>query len=123
MAAKVYSALRRAIPFPVLEDATMHSWESYSETVRRVIVAAEGSAWLTAAQCDVTLVVGTEDEYLDLEYLRDLTVRLPNVDLHVLPGEGHDLPLTQPAKCLSIIDNEAPPLRLAGASTRSRREG
>jgi pimeloyl-ACP methyl ester carboxylesterase len=110
LAARLFSMIRPDIPHPLAEDATHHSWASYSETVRRVILAAEGARWLESARPPVLLVAGTEDRYLDLDFLRELADRRPHVHLRVWAGGGHDLPLTQPERCLSAIESWNDPL-------------
>lgn len=106
LAARLYSVLRRDLPYPILADATRHSWISYSETIKRVILAAEAVRWLASVRCDVELVAGTEDRLLDLDLLRELTERYPHVRLRVVPGAGHHLPLTRPELCLAAIEGE-----------------
>ncbi|BDG01540.1 hypothetical protein AMOR_05360 [Anaeromyxobacter oryzae] len=104
LATRLYSALRPAFPGPVLEDATRHSWSSYSETVTRVILAAEGAEWVAAARPPILIVAGTRDRYLDLGFLRELVDGRPRHRLEVWDGEGHDLPLTRPDRCLDSIE-------------------
>lgn len=105
LAAKLFSMVRPHVPYPLLEDATRHSWASYSETVRRVILAAESVQWLASARCEVLLIAGTADSYLDLDFLRELSNQHSQVHLRIWPGEGHDPPLTQPERCMSTIRN------------------
>jgi pimeloyl-ACP methyl ester carboxylesterase len=104
LAVRLFSMIRPDLPHPLLEDATRHSWVSYSETMRRVIVAAEGANWLASARAPILLVAGTHDRYLDLGFQRELADRHPHVSLRLWPGEGHDLPRTQPEQCLSAIE-------------------
>lgn len=109
LAARLYAMIRPEFPYPILEDATRHSWASYSETIKRVIMAAEGMRWLASARCEVALVAGTEDRLLDLDLLRELADQYPHVRLRVVPGAGHHLPLTHPDECLAAIDAEVTP--------------
>ncbi len=105
LAAGLFSMMRPDLPYPMAEDATRHSWVSYSETVRRVILAAEGAKWLASARPPVVIVAGSQDRYMDLGFLSELSDRHPHVQLRVWDGEGHDLPLTQPERCLSAIES------------------
>jgi pimeloyl-ACP methyl ester carboxylesterase len=107
LAARLYATIRPELPYPVLEDATRHSWTSYSETIKRVILAAEGIRWLTSARCEVLLVAGTEDRLLDLDLFRELSDRYPHVQLRIVPGAGHHLPLTQPDHCIAAIEGQS----------------
>lgn len=104
LAARLFAKLRPALPKPVLEDATRHSWASYSETLQRVILGAEGSNWLVGASVPTLIIAGTEDRYLDLAFLGELPERRSQLQLQVWSDEGHDLPLTRPDRCLSEIE-------------------
>ena len=109
LAARLYSLVRPEVPYPLLRDATRHSWVSYSQTVQQVILSAAAVRWLASARCEVLLIAGTEDRYLDLDLLRELPGRYPHVRLRIWSGGGHDLPLTQPQRCLSAIGNRPDP--------------
>jgi pimeloyl-ACP methyl ester carboxylesterase len=108
LAARVYSAIRPAFPYPVVEDATRHSWVSYSETVKRVILAAEAATWFAhrgAEEPPVLVIAGDQDRYLDLDFLGELVAQRPGARFEVWTGEGHDLPLVQPERCLAAIES------------------
>ncbi len=108
LAARVYSAIRPVFPYPVVEDATRHSWVSYSETVRRVILAAEAATWFASRKTEeppILVLAGDQDRYLDLDFLRELVGRRPGARLEVWTGDGHDLPLIQPERCLAAIES------------------
>jgi pimeloyl-ACP methyl ester carboxylesterase len=108
LAARVYAALRPAFPYPLVQDATRHSWVSYSETMRRVILAAEAATWFASRGTEdppILVVAGDQDRYLDLEFLGELVGQGSGAWLDVWPGEGHDLPLVQPARCLAAIES------------------
>jgi pimeloyl-ACP methyl ester carboxylesterase len=117
LAARLYSILRPDLPYPLVEDSTRHSWVSYSETLRRVILAAEGANWLATATSPILMVAGTEDRYLDLEYLRSLADQNSQVQLHVWAGQEHDLPLSQPERCLKAIESWNDPALGGGDET------
>ena len=108
LAARLYSALRPSFPYPLVEDATRHSWVSYSETVRRVILAAEAATWFASRgreEAPILVVAGEEDRYVDFEFLGGLVAQRPRARLQVWAGEGHDLPLAQPERCLAAIES------------------
>jgi pimeloyl-ACP methyl ester carboxylesterase len=117
LAVRLYSMIRPDLPYPLVEDSIQHSWASYSETLRRLILAAEGANWLASAGSPVLLVVGTADKYLDLEFLRSLADQHPHVHLDVWAGQGHDLPLSQPERCLSAIESWGDPALSGGDET------
>jgi pimeloyl-ACP methyl ester carboxylesterase len=110
LAARLYSMIRPEFPYPILEDATSHSWTSYSETIKKVIIAAEGMRWLTSARCEVQLIAGTDDRLLDLDLLQELSDRYSHVQLRIVPGAGHHLPLTHPEQCLAAIEHRSDPV-------------
>ena len=70
-----------------------------------MIIAAEGANWLASASVPVRLVAGTEDKYLDLAFLRSLAEQHLHVQLDVWAGQGHDLPLSQPERCMSVFES------------------
>jgi pimeloyl-ACP methyl ester carboxylesterase len=116
LAVRLYALARPAILLPVLEDAIRHSWVSYSQTVARVILAAEGARWLASARVPIVVIAGTRDRHLDVEFLRDLVDACPPHNLEVWEGDGHDLPLFRPDRCVAAIERfrtGAPP-RLTG---------
>lgn len=94
--------LRADLPGPIAEDGVRHSWASYSQTLRQVIVDAGGSAWLAQVDIPVHLVAGDADPVADVAFLRQLTEPLPSVQVSVWSG-GHDLPLTRPHDCIDAI--------------------
>lgn len=103
LAARLYARIRPDLPGPILRDATRHTWTSYSETVRRVILTGHGPRWLAAARCEVLLVAGAGDPYLEPGLLAELADRYPRVQARIWPGAGHDLPLAQARRCLEAI--------------------
>jgi pimeloyl-ACP methyl ester carboxylesterase len=108
LAARVYSAIRPAFPYPIVEDATRHSWVSYSQTMRRVILAAEAATWFASRgteEAPILVVAGDQDRYLDLELLGELVDQRPRARLEVWAGAGHDLPLLQPQRCIAAIES------------------
>ncbi len=91
------------LPAPVAADGVAHTWVSYSETLQRVILAAEAQRWLDDITVPVHLVDGRSDRVVDLSFLIALAASHALVDVDVWPG-GHDLPLAQPARCAALIE-------------------
>lgn len=89
-------------PREIAADGVQHTWPSYSQTLRHVILAAEASAWLDRIVCPVHFVVGDSDPVVDHAYLRRLAGTHANVELSERPGH-HDLPFNQPAECSASI--------------------
>jgi pimeloyl-ACP methyl ester carboxylesterase len=105
LAAKLFSLARPHLPYPLAEDATRHSWIAYSQTLRQVILAAEGAQWLGATRLPIRLVAGGQDRYLDLDFLKELAGRNTHLQVDVWPDDGHDLPLLLPDRCMATISS------------------
>ena len=91
------------LPAPVAADGVAHTWASYSETLQRMILAAEAHRWLDDIAIPVHLVAGRSDRIVDLSFLSALAASHARVDLDVWPGR-HDLPLAQPERCAALIE-------------------
>jgi len=104
LAARLFSRIRPDLPRALLEDATRHSWTSYSETLRRVILNDEGLTWIQEAGPPVLLVAGTRDRHLDLELLGAAVQQSAHAQLELWDGAGHDIPIEQPQRCLAVIE-------------------
>lgn len=91
------------LPAPVASDGVLHTWASYSETLQRVIVAAEAHRWLDDIGIPVHLVAGRADRVVDLSFLTTFAAGHAHVEVDVWPG-GHDLPLVQPRRCAALIE-------------------
>ncbi|MBA2624822.1 MAG: alpha/beta fold hydrolase [Acidimicrobiia bacterium] len=102
IAAQVAAFTHPGLPREIAADAVQHTWASYSETLQRVILAAEAQGWLSQISCPVHLVAGSSDPVVDLGYLRALADTHDNIVLTVWPGR-HDLPITHAEDCLAII--------------------
>lgn len=102
-AARVAMIAHPSLPYEIASDGVQHTWSSYSETLRRVILDAEAPVWLDSIRCPVLFVTGDSDPVVDRGYLRGLPSAYDNVELRERPG-GHDLPLTHPADCSAMIE-------------------
>jgi len=91
-----------SLPKEVASDGVQHTWTSYSQTLQKVILAAEASDWLAQIETPLLIVAGVDDPIVDLAYLRKLTATHDNIELRELRG-GHDLPLTHPVECTQMI--------------------
>jgi pimeloyl-ACP methyl ester carboxylesterase len=106
LAAKLVVRLRPDLPRELAADAVEHSWASYSETLTRVVLAAEASHWLEQIDAPVLFVVGSDDAVCDLGFLGQLVSGTRVADLLVLPGAGHDLPLVKADACRAEIGHQ-----------------
>ena len=96
--------LRPDLPPAVAHDAVRHSWQSYSETYRRVIQTADAISWLPELRCRLVVVAGDHDPLVDLNLLRELSTSRPGIALCVIHGAKHDLPLRFADYCKALID-------------------
>ncbi len=102
-AAALVRLARPGLPAPIARDATRHTWRSYSESMRRVLLPAEGAAWIGEIDVPVRLVLGAKDAIADPEFLAALARRYEHVSFRRVEGAGHDLPLTHPELCLAEL--------------------
>ncbi len=96
-------AARPDLPAALAADRVEHSWWSYSETMEHVILAADAHHVLAGLRIPVRLVVGSEDRALDHRFLGTIPGRDRDVELQVIDGAGHDLPLSHPDDCLEAL--------------------
>jgi pimeloyl-ACP methyl ester carboxylesterase len=112
-AARVATRLRPDLPKALAADAVEHSWESFSETLARVVLAAEAPSWLDQIDVPIHLIVGGQDPVVDVPFLDELAHSHPRLQLDIWGGAGHDLPLTDPTACRAEIQRD-----LAANTTR-----
>ncbi len=96
--------LRPDLPAPIARDGVEHN--SYSRTLRHVIVESASLGWLREATYPVHFVVGSRDEIPDLDALTAASSELDVVSVEVWPGD-HNLPLTDPERCCQLIRSSA----------------
>jgi pimeloyl-ACP methyl ester carboxylesterase len=102
LAGQLARLLRPELPRPIAEDAVRYTWQSYSRTIRNVIVEGEAGKWLADVRVPVTLVAGAQDTVVDADYLAGLAEQHANVTLDRWAG-GHHLPLSAPARCVELL--------------------
>ncbi len=102
LAAWFAAALRPDLPPQIARDGVQHTWVSYSETLRRLLLAAEASAWLDEIDVPVLFVAGTGDPVCDLAWLDHLAARHPGVTVERWQGD-HDLPLSYDSEVIRRI--------------------
>jgi pimeloyl-ACP methyl ester carboxylesterase len=105
-AARLAARLRPDLPKALAADAVEHSWESFSETLARVVLTAEAPSWLDQIDVPVHLIVGGQDPLVDIPFLDELARGHPRLQLSVWPGAGHDVPLTDPTACRAAIQHD-----------------
>jgi pimeloyl-ACP methyl ester carboxylesterase len=95
--------LRPDLPAPIARDGMRHTWASYSQTVRRVILAADTRGRLEDLAVPARLVFGSRDRVAPAE-LGDRLASGSVIGTEVWDG-GHDLPLEAPERCVAAIDD------------------
>jgi pimeloyl-ACP methyl ester carboxylesterase len=106
--ARIFTALRSDLPPDVAADAAQHSWASYSETLNKVVLAADAEPWLASMSTALLIVAGDKDPVADLGYLSELARRHARVVVDVWPDAGHGIPLTHPRACAAVISHLSP---------------
>lgn len=102
-AARLTSWLRADLPSELARASVQHSWDSYSESLSEVILAADGLSDLAGSHAAVQILAGDADNVIDLPLLDALANELPHVALERVAGGRHDLHLTDPTRCIAAI--------------------
>jgi pimeloyl-ACP methyl ester carboxylesterase len=106
----------RRVPPTVARDGVLHSWRSLSGTLEHCIFGtAPERVREQAARTPLLFVHGDADDTAPIAAVRELAARLPNAELFVVPGCGHDVPLFRPTV---VADATA---RFAGGAQRATR--
>jgi pimeloyl-ACP methyl ester carboxylesterase len=103
-ATRLASLLRPDLPPQLARDAVEHSWESFSETLTRVVLTAEATGWLAEVDVPTQFIAGRNDPVTDIGYLEELALHNPRLHVHVWPDAGHHLPIVSPARCRAEIE-------------------
>ena len=103
-ATRLASLLRPDLPPQLARDAVEHSWESFSETLTRVVLTAEATAWLAELDVPSRFIAGSNDPVTDIGYLEELAHHNPRLRVDVWPDAGHHLPIVNPARCRAEIE-------------------
>lgn len=102
-AATVVRLVRPNLPGPLAADRVRHTWTSYSESLRQLVLAGNVVEDLGRVEVPVHAVIGSEDEAIDAPLLHRLATQLPNLTVTTVSGVGHDLPLSHPSRCIEVI--------------------
>lgn len=107
-AACLARVIRPGVPHPILLDGVQHSWASYSQSFRDVLLAVPGDALLERIRIPVTLIAGSADRIADRPHLYALAERHSYVCVVERDGD-HDLPLTDPDWCMARLSEPLGP--------------
>lgn len=91
------------LPRVVAEDASKHTWESFSGSYRNVLTNQRFAELMAQAPIVPILILeGAEDIHTKAELLNRLAEKMPNVKLSVIQG-GHNFILEEPGAAISEI--------------------
>lgn len=93
---------RPDLPSEIARDGVEHSWASYSETLRRLVLDSDAAGWLSHVTVPVVIVAGLGDLVCNHPYLQELARSHHNVEFLVWRGDHH-LPLTDPSLVIGLI--------------------
>jgi len=107
LAGTLAQVFRPDLPGPVARDGVRHTWASYSQSLRDVILAAETRALLPTLIMPVHLIGGRRDLIAPPELLRGLD-QTPNVEMTTWDVD-HDMELVVPDAIIDAIADAASP--------------
>ncbi len=93
--------LRPDLPGAIARDGVRHTWPSYSESLQRVILAADSRELLERIEAPVHLVAGGADRVCPQKSFDGLDGR--HLHREVWPGIDHHVPLLAPKRCVATI--------------------
>ncbi len=95
--------MRPDLPVELAEDRLKHTHVSYTETLAKVILAAGAAASIEDLDIPVHLIAGDQDKIVDHAFLNELATEQPHVSFSVWKDAEHEVPLRQPAACVSEV--------------------
>lgn len=102
LAATMAQVLRPDLPGPIARDAVHHTWASYSQSLRDVILAAETRELVPNPGVPVHVIAGGRDPIAPADLLDALAA--PHATVSIWDAD-HDLELTHPRECVEAIAN------------------
>lgn len=107
-AAELAVLTRPDLPAPIARDSVQHTWASYSETVRAVLLDGSGIELLNAIQAPVHFVVGLNDPIPDRPLLEQAAATHRHFSLSEWADADHQLTLTHPNRALHELHRALP---------------
>jgi len=107
LAGALAQVLRPDLPGPVARDGVRHTWPSYSESLRDIILAAEARALVPTLTMPVHLIAGRRDAIAPPELLRGLDAT-PNIETTIWDVD-HDMELVIPHAIADALSAAASP--------------
>jgi pimeloyl-ACP methyl ester carboxylesterase len=106
LAATLATRIRPDLPEALTNDAVQHSWESFSETLTRLLLTAEATTWLDQIDVPIHLIAGEQDPVVDIPLLLELEQDHPAIHVDIWTDGRHDLPLIYPDRCRSESERD-----------------
>jgi pimeloyl-ACP methyl ester carboxylesterase len=117
-ARRLFQMMRPDLPPEIAGDATLHTWESYSGTLRHLIFAADARHHLERTAAPLLLVAGDRDRTMDRDLLAEIARDRSSARLEIWAG-AHDLPLSSAEASVSAVRDFA--RRVERAERRRKR--
>jgi len=104
LAATLAQVLRPDLPGPIARDGVHHTWASYSQSLRQVILAADTRTLVPTLGMPVHFIVGDRDAIAPPDLLGGLNA--PRATVSIWDAD-HDVELTRPQQCVEAIASAA----------------
>jgi len=95
--------LRRDVPAAVAVDSVRHTWNSYSRTVRRVLLQHRLEHDTAAVTAPTIALHGSADRVAPIGLVAELAARLPHVQFQCVDGGDHHVALSHPNRVADAI--------------------
>ncbi|MEO6123067.1 MAG: alpha/beta hydrolase [Ilumatobacteraceae bacterium] len=114
LAMRAAPLLRRDVPAAVAADSVRHTWDSYSQTIRRVLLQHRLEPDIAAVTSPTIALHGSADRVAPIGLIADLATRLPHVQLRRIDSGDHHVALSHPGRVADsvaeLLDPLNPPL-------------
>lgn len=104
VAARLATWLRPELPRPIARAGVLHSWPSYSQSLAELLGARARPEWLGELAVPVRILAGDRDRCIDRDLLTGLGDLHGHVEVEVLAGLDHLLPLEAPGLCVARVE-------------------
>jgi pimeloyl-ACP methyl ester carboxylesterase len=117
LAGALATLLRLDLPGPIARDGVRYSWDSYSRSLRHLILEAPTVSWMSRLSVPVRLIAARDDAVSDADMLQELAARWPCVSVDLWAAGSHHLPLTHPSECMSVVASVLDELETSGRAS------
>lgn len=102
ISSRVATYYLKSLPKAVARESVLHTWCSYSQSMKGVIEAQRVRQDLTKLTMPIILLYGDRETDTVIQNVRELTELPKNIKVRTLAG-AHHLPLEQPDEVMQII--------------------